>query len=50
MTELENAIAAIKGHWVTRLELSDGTTVYKVPSNNPGKYTIRIDIKVVEKC
>lgn len=50
MEELKNAIEAIKGHWATRLELSDGTIVYKVPSNNPNKYTIRIDIKVVEEC
>lgn len=50
MTELENAIATIKGNLATRLKLSDGTIVYKVPSNNPRKYIIRIDVKVVEKC
>lgn len=30
----------------TRVDLGCGMTMYKVPSNNPKKYTIRLDIKM----
>lgn len=32
-----------------RVDLGHGTIVYAVPSNNPKKFTIRIDMKVEEE-
>lgn len=32
-----------------RVDLEHDTIVYRVPSNNPKKYTIRIDMKVSEE-
>ena len=44
----ENAIKMIKENGVKRVDLGNNTIIYKVPSNNPSKYTIRMDIKVEE--
>lgn len=50
-TELSATLEAIKlitrGN-STKCEVNNRVKVYKVPSNNPNKYTIRVDIKVQE--
>lgn len=46
---IDQAIKAVRKGWAKKILLEDGTIVYKVPSNNPAKYTIRVDVKVVEK-
>lgn len=49
MTAVWQAIQAIKDGWTTKLELEDGTVVYKVPaSGHPNKYIVRVDFKVVQ--
>lgn len=48
-SQVDKAIKAIKDGTATRIEIDKSITVYKVPSNNPTKYTIRIDIKVVQE-
>lgn len=45
---LDRAIAMIKDGSCNRIDLGHGMLIYKVPSNNPKKYTIRLDIKVYE--
>lgn len=45
---LNRAIAMIKDGSFNRIDLGYGMLIYKVPSNNPKKYTIRLDIKVYE--
>lgn len=46
MAALKLAIRNIKAGKCVRVDLGHNTIVYKVPSNNPDKYTIRVDIKV----
>lgn len=43
---ISKAINLIKDGLSVRIDLGSGLCVYKVPSGNPAKYTIRIDIKV----
>ena len=43
-----NAINLIVEGHCKKVEISDGVLVYKVPSQNPQKYIIRIDIKEEE--
>lgn len=45
---LEKACSLIQDGTCKRVDLGHNTVVYKVPSNNPKKYTIRVDIKVEE--
>lgn len=45
---LNQAIQLIKAGRMKRADIGHGMVVYKVPSNNPYKYTIRMDIKVEE--
>lgn len=40
------AISLIQEGTCNRVDLGHGMTVYKVPSNNTNKYTIRLDIKM----
>lgn len=40
------AISLIQEGICNRVDLGNSMTVYKVPSNNPNKYTIRLDIKM----
>lgn len=40
------AISLIQEGTCSRVDLGHGIIVYKVPSNNPNKYTIRLDIKM----
>ena len=44
--DVYNAIDAIYKGIATKLEVNENVKAYKVPSNNPNKYTIRIDITV----
>lgn len=49
INSLRAAIRMILSGKRRRVDLSHGTIVYKVPSNNPNKYTIRIDMEVEEE-
>lgn len=49
MSALELAIRNIVAGKCVRVDLGHDTIVYKVPSNSPKKYTIRVDIKVTEE-
>ena len=44
-----NAVRMIMNGDCKRVDLGHGTVVYKVPSNNPQKYTVRIDMKIEEE-
>lgn len=46
LKSIRNAIQQIGLFGVKRVDLGHNTIVYKVPTGNPNKYTIRIDIKV----
>lgn len=43
---LKKSILLIQEGSCNRVDLGSNTIVYKVPSPNPNKYTIRIDIKI----
>jgi hypothetical protein len=43
---ISNAISLIQEGACNRVDLGHGMIIYKVPSNNPNKYTIRLDIKM----
>ena len=45
---LIKAVKTIASGDATKVEINNEIKAYKVPSNNPNKYTIRIDIKVEE--
>lgn len=45
---ISKAVSLIKKGELKRADLGHGMVAYKVPSNNPDKYTIRIDIKIKE--
>ena len=45
---IRNAISQIRKFGIKRVDVGHDTIVYKVPSNNPQKYTIRIDMKFDE--
>ena len=42
------AVKSIIAGDASKVEVNKEIKAYKVPSNNPNKYTIRIDIKVEE--
>lgn len=42
------AVKSIIAGKASKVEINKEIKAYKVPSNNPNKYTIRIDIKVEE--
>lgn len=46
---LNQVISMIKDGYCNRVDLGHGMLIYKVPSSNPKKYTIRLDIKVCEE-
>lgn len=46
---IEDSIEAIKCGTINKLEYSSNKIkVYKIPSNNPEKYTIRVDVKIAK--
>lgn len=45
---ISKAVSLIKRGQIKRADLGHGMVAYKVPSNNPDKYIIRIDIKIKE--
>lgn len=49
VNSLRAAIRMILNGKSERVDLGNGTSVYKVPSKNPNKYTIRIDMKIEEE-
>lgn len=48
LEEIKKAYTLIRKGNCTRIDLGRGMVVYKVPSNNPNKYTIHVDIKIEE--
>lgn len=46
---IKRAYELIRAGNCTRIDLGCGMIMYKVPSNNPEKYTVRLDIKVEEE-
>lgn len=49
MKVLNTAIEGIREGKFNKVDLGQGVKVYKIPSNNPHKYLIRVDIKVEEE-
>lgn len=45
---ISKAVSLIKKGELKRADLGHGMVAYRVPSNNPDKYIIRIDIKIKE--
>ena len=45
---ISKAVSLIKKGQLKRADLGHGMVAYKVPSNSPDKYIIRIDIKIKE--
>jgi hypothetical protein len=43
---ISKAVSLIKKGQLKRADLGHGMVAYKVPSSNPDKYIIRIDIKM----
>lgn len=48
LTSLVNAVDLLRKSDVKRVDLGHDTIVYKVPTNNPKKYVIRVDMKFDE--
>ncbi len=48
LVSLVNAVDLLRKSAVKQIDLGHGTIAYKVPSDNPKKYTIRIDMKFDE--
>lgn len=46
---LSLAVKNIMEEKTKRVDLGHGTIVYKIPSQNPKKFTIRIDMKIEEE-
>lgn len=46
---LSLAVQSIMTDKCKRVDLGCGTVVYRVPSNNPKKFTVRIDMKIEEE-
>lgn len=46
LESMNKAVSLIKRGKLKRADLGHGAVAYKVPSNNPDKYIIRIDIKI----
>lgn len=49
LNSLALAVKNIQKDLYKRVDLGHGTIVYKIPTNNPKKFTIRIDMKVEEE-
>lgn len=45
---IQDAFNLIKSGSCKRVDLGLGIVIYKVPSNNPSKYIIRLDAKIQE--
>lgn len=46
LKSISKAVDLIQEGTYNRIDLGYGMIIYKVPSNNPKKYTIRLDIKM----
>lgn len=46
---ISKAVSLIKTGKLKRADLGHGMVAYKVPSNNPDKYIIRVDIKIAKE-
>ena len=44
---IQTAVNMINQGLFNRADIGDGIIAYKVPSSNPNKYVIRIDIQIV---
>ena len=49
LNAIDHAVKSIVDGAVLKAQVTDRIKVYKVPSSNPDKYTVRIDIKVEEQ-
>lgn len=49
LNAIDRAVKSIVDGAVLKAQVTDHIKVYKVPSSNPDKYTVRIDIKVEEQ-
>lgn len=49
LNSLVRAVKDIQKGLYKRVDLGHGTIMYKIPTNNPKKFTIRIDMKVEEE-
>lgn len=49
MRSLRKAVRMITSGETKRIDLGNGTIVYKISSKNPKKYTIRIDMRIEEE-
>lgn len=50
ITAINEAMRSITRGDCKSVQVNDRTKVYKIPSNNPDKYVIRVDIKVEENA
>ena len=48
LEDINKAVNAIIDQGYSKVQLNKFLKVYKIPSQNPSKYTIRVDIKVEE--
>ena len=48
LEDINKAVNAIIDQGYSKVQLNEFLKVYKIPSQNPSKYTIRVDIKVEE--
>lgn len=48
LASLANAVRMLRTSDVKRIDLGHDTIIYKVPTGNPKKYTIRVDMKFDE--
>lgn len=46
LVAIDKAVSAIKRGELKRADLGRGAVAYKVPSSDPNKYIIRIDLKM----
>ena len=46
---LADSVKRIMKGECNRVDLGHGTIVYKVPSQNPKKFTVRVDMKIEEE-
>ena len=49
LKSIRSAVRLITKGKSKRVDLGNGVIVYKVPSNNPSKYVVRVDMKVEEE-
>lgn len=46
LSRIEEAVETVIARKAKKVQVNSRTQVYIIPSNNPEKYTVRVDIKV----